>query len=313
MSDEQVLRLRDELSEACEAHEGKLHLLVDTALEDPCADWEKRPYAQILKIRHPALRKQERPYLLPLGDFGRDDAIDKSITLAMAQAARTSRDHTRGRSICGWIMFTGNAQIIADRLSRHASQIVDRKRRLFRFWDPRVMDMMEGGLEPRQNAALLAGVTGWWWLGRDLQLKALSSGSEVSGEAAGFALTEAQIRIMRWAEPINRTLDVLQDMGHDVSSPGLDGGVREALSRGERTWALESIGELVQYALCTILVHRSFDEHPEVRTRMREAQSVGCSPLSALDAFEKDDWNRIRQRIADESHRWMDVMEDGHG
>ena len=98
------LLLREQLlAAAVAAPHLELYVLVDPTLGDTLQDVPTHADRMPLPIRYRELNAEQRPYLLRLGDFGRDDAIERSVSLAVAEAMSASRERPPVRSICGWL------------------------------------------------------------------------------------------------------------------------------------------------------------------------------------------------------------------
>jgi hypothetical protein len=275
-------------------HDG-LHVLVDMVLGDPLADAATRSNAAALPIKHPDMKADHQPYLLKLGDFGRDLAIEKSLSLGLGQALRSSDELMQGRSICLWILSDANSEELALHLASQARIGVGRDMKLFRFWDPRVMDTLEHMLRPEQVNNLLGPASTCLWLNRagDFAELRVADDSSTNGALPGIRLDNHQLDLLRNVELVNRALDVLQDMGKPVVGAQLRLDLDGILAKGGREWKLQTDRELVTYAMYGYLIGAEFDQVAEVRDAMLEADNAGTSPVDALDQFDERYWQTL--------------------
>ncbi|WP_190285822.1 DUF4123 domain-containing protein [Montanilutibacter psychrotolerans] len=277
-------------------HGQSLHAVIDPVLGDPFQAETARSAAVAIAVRHPEMKAAQFPYLLPLGDFGRDDVIDRSLAASLRQAMRGDEEKPQGRSICGWVVTDAAPGVLAAHLAERARLRVGQEMKLLRFWDPRVLDLLQASLKPAQVDALLGPARSWSWLARDGSLRSIarseSAASHVS-ESNGWQFDSLQVRSLFQAEHVNRTLDVLQDMGHAVVDADLVTRVAHLIGRGAKEWGLETDRDQVTYALYGVLVGEGFDRVEDVRAAMAEAWAEGMSPIDALDRFDEQYWTRL--------------------
>ncbi|GAA3927186.1 DUF4123 domain-containing protein [Luteimonas lutimaris] len=276
----------------------RLCVLVDPVITDPLQSFSTRDNAIVLPIRHGDLKAEHRPYLLELGDFGRDEAIEESLRVAVSEVMAAESSASRGRTVCGWIL-TGNAPLkeFASHLARCASLGVAGRIRLLRYWDPRVMDALEALLTQAQKYSLLGPGTAWYWLKRNGNLQAFSveqGGVELEPATTEFWLERQQIELLAEIGYVNTALNVLQGMGRDVAclSPH---ALAQRLLAGARIWRLNSERERVMYAVYSVLAGDRFDHAPEAGAAMLAAQVRGDSVIDALDAFDDAYWQSLNQ------------------
>lgn len=292
------LRLRDALFVDLEQMEGvKLYVLVDTALHDPLDLEPARSKAVTLPISYAGLPTDRRPYIAPLGDIGRDLSLDKSLGVAIEQALREEDQREFGRSVCGWVASHAPPEILAKRLAERSIMTVAYQRRLFRYWDPRVLDLLSWILTSNQREDFFSCVSGWWWLGRDMKLESVISVESDSRWSSQVALDNEQLPLLTLAESTNRTLDVLQDMNHVPCTPRLQQCVAKAVTKALETWGLDTQEEQIRYALFAVLIGLEFDEHPLVREAMLNARRESKSPLCGLDSFTDSWWTSLKMEL----------------
>jgi hypothetical protein len=78
----------------------RLHVLVDPVLVDPLEDAPGRQQAVPLPLTGRHDDRTRHPYLLALGDIGRDEIIDRALDLDWAEATRHVERETRGSTVC---------------------------------------------------------------------------------------------------------------------------------------------------------------------------------------------------------------------
>lgn len=298
MSDFRVVDgIRKELADQLDPSDGiNLYLLVDPATSDPLATLPARTHAIPVRVRHPELSARQLPYLIKLGDLGRDEAADHSIALSLAQAARTPEMQESGRSVCGWLQSDLPIDALAVQLASCATLPIDRQLRLFRYWDPRTLDLLRELLEPHQRNALLGTVSAWWWVARDGSLRSMRN--DRAGSSVPFSPTPDQVAALRHAHILNRVLDVLQDMQHGVTAPGLATRVLDSVFGGKEKWQFESERDSVMYALYGLLVHPRFDRDTRVKQVMQQAHLEKTSAMDALGVFDDEFWGSLKERLS---------------
>jgi hypothetical protein len=277
------------------------YVLVDCALHDPLAGMPERENAIVVPVRHPDVADARRPYLLALGEFGRDRRIDETLQLACDQARRHASQRAHGRSVCGWLAASGSPHTLAWQLAKASQQMIEGHARLFRYWDPRVLDVLPGLLETSQAQALFRPVSGWWWLDRNAALRCAPlqrAGHDTGAAPAAFKLAPTQIERLRQVESVNRCLDVWQDLRHDPEAEGVRDRIARLIAAGTAKWDLQTDRDQVSYALYALLVHGGFDEDAEARAVMLAARAAGTSPIEALAQFDEAYWDRLKHRLA---------------
>ncbi|WP_454727397.1 MULTISPECIES: DUF4123 domain-containing protein [Cupriavidus] len=281
--------LRDELRNTPWAKSGhRMFVLVDPALADPFQDAPNRKMP--LPVVHENLRGAHRPYLMQCNLRG--SVFDLSVDTASQEAGRLRDDLPGARTVCGWLFTSASADRLAEHLACHASLPSSQGARLFRYWDPRVMDLMRTMLSPRQARGLMGPVLGWCWTGRDRHLRAIAGTGQDSDGHAAFQLTDEQRAWLSQAPHVNRAMDVLQDMGYDMASVD-PSHLARCICQGQRAWGFSQEHEHVTYALHCLLVHEQFDRLPEVRNAMVAETERGHSAIEALDRFGDAYWQDL--------------------
>lgn len=248
-----------------------------------------------LPVSHPELRSDLHPYLLPLGEPGRDPEVEALVKQAIAEALRRGPEKDGRRSICGWVFSDLPVQELAAQLARHTSVVVKRKRRLLRIWDPRTLDLLALLLGPEQQQTLVGPLGDWRWLGRSAEVSRLPAARGTPADS--LVLHQDQIEMLLNSEAIHQVLDVLQDLGRDASSESVGRAVLTAVRRGVARWGLTEKADLVEFALHATLIGAEFDSDEEVQSAMQKAASAGRPAVRPLAEFNEERWQQVRQRL----------------
>ncbi len=279
--------LRTELLETADAKRGeRLHILIDPIMGDPFPDLPGRKTP--LTVVHEGLREAQRPYLLRTHIQG--ELFDQSTLLATQEATRQRDDAPGVRSVCGWWFTSASTDHLAKHLARHALLPDPNGTRLLRYWDPRVMDLLQLLLDTKQHATL-TGPASLYWAGRDAHLRTLPATTNIHDAQTALQLTEEQRQFLLQAPHVNGTLDLLQDAGHDMSSIE-PLRLARSIRRGGQTWRFTTAREHITYGLYCALVDDHFDQRQEVHAAMVSAAQAGHSAIYALDQFDDTYWNR---------------------
>lgn len=294
------LRLREQLlAQALAAPHLELYALVDPTLGDTLRDVPTYAERIPLPIRYRELNAEHRPYLLRLGDFGRDDAIEKTVSVAVAEAAGASQVAPHARTICGWLQSCLPNAALASHLASHAVLSSSSGSRLLRFWDPRVMDMLATLLTSDQRARLLPQSCRMLWVGRDARLRQLDGvgrGETGRSHASHDWLDATQLALLSEAAIVNRVLDVLQDTAHDLSTI-VPGDLARCIQSGTLRWGLRSERDRVMYGVYSVLAGDGFDQRTEILEAMQRATRDGVSAITALEQFDGYDWGGNQPRL----------------
>ncbi|CAB3922156.1 MULTISPECIES: DUF4123 domain-containing protein [Achromobacter] len=287
------------LAAAARTPSSALYVLVDPTIEDPLAHAARRESAVALPLDRGRFLAGHCPYLLALGDFGRDDAIELSIAAACAAAAP---GHTH-RAVCGWIASPVAPTALARHLARMARCLVpDRADPVtLRHWDPRVAEVLAEVLSEDQLRQWLAPVQAYWRPCRAAGELAVqyerpaAAGAPQAGPAAPLVLDRAQCAVLERAGWVNQALDALAEAGHDMAEARLRERADRQVARAQARWGLETDTDIVDFALHGLLVHPHFDQHPDVRHAMATVQASGVAAVAALNDITEEQWNRVRQ------------------
>lgn len=273
------------------------YVLVDPAISDPLANCEGRHQAVSLAVRSVDMPRHFRPYLLWLGEIGRDERIDLTIRIGVEEALRATPHNGSRRSICGWIASELPPAVIVGHLVRHTRIRVRNQARTLRIWDPRTLDLVQHLLAKQAGTLLALPGCDWWWLGRDAHVKKLQASRNPESEPVGEHLNDEHIGALRLAEPLHATLNVLQDTQTDPIDDQTLRTVIGALRRASTQWGMSNPLDQVSFALHSCLVHPNFDADAEVAAAMRRAAGAGHVPTQALSSFDEQAWTAVRARL----------------
>jgi len=276
-----------------------LYVLVSPYPEDPLADAPRRAEAIPIPLPARVMEEAHRPYLLPLGDFGRDDTIDTSLDRGWADATRAGGGARGIVTTCAWLVLPmDDVQFIAHRLQDSwCRALTGLPARAYRYWDPRVLALVAEELPPALLHDVTGGAAGWWWLDRQGELQSRPPIPRASAPIDDH-LPERAARLLRHAARINQTLNMLQDSG----GPHDDTVRRQLLplvERAEETWGMRDESDIARFALYGVLISPQFDDaghYPEANAAMHAALDQGTSPLEALTQFSQEYWEG-RQRV----------------
>ena len=269
----------------------RLHVLVDPVLVDPLKTAAGRDQAIDVPLAAHADAPVRAPYLLALGDMGRDDRVDLALDLGFAEATRHPERETRGSTICAFVACPpADAARVAGALADVARRrAASRGQRLLRLWEPRVFEHLVPLLSGPALRELTADSAGWWWIGRD---GALASRREAAGDTGrGWASSDV-VDTLASIGAINGVLNALQDAA--VASDRLPptSTLLALLARARMQWGLADDFELIQFALYGVLVRADFDGDAEVRAAMAAARERGESCIDALASFDESHWEQ---------------------
>ena len=207
------------------------------------------------------------------------------------------------RSVCGWIVNPMDCSALARELGAMALVVrPDGTRWPLRFWDPRVTSHLARVLMRDQYAAMRPFLENWRSLDHEGRLV----------QAAVPALTNAVGRLplrfdsMQWralqrVEHVNAVLHMAPESDasqRQVNAKRAD----EAMQRAERR-GYSSDADLRIFAVCALMAHARFDEHPRVDEAIRLAQQNGLSVAAAIDGFDDEFWASLNDGRWLEHHR----------
>ncbi|MDH0170258.1 DUF4123 domain-containing protein [Stenotrophomonas sp. GD04145] len=264
-----------------------VHLLIDPTLADPLSLLEAEGRERVrVSISRTLMSEAHCPYLVPVREVGRDPLIDAALDRAMCEVEGNSSVPPGARSVCAFIASRVSAIEIARSLARRAAVSSGGERRLFRFWDPRVMDLLPQFISFDEIRNLVAPVERWCWIARDGRAEVLELAD--ASPASGPHRPLDPGRFMNFGR-INKVIDSLNlDSAsyRKIDCAKIDRDIRA----GERRWRLQTEYEMVSYALHRHLVGDHFDDDDEVRHLMESAVQKGDSPIVALESLSEQFW-----------------------
>ncbi|MBK0054152.1 hypothetical protein [Stenotrophomonas sp. S39] len=289
--------LRRQLIEMRERAGGALYLLVDPSLHDPFSGVESGNPRFTLPLPAARFPQGTAPYLLRAGAFGRDPVADLSLQLAIEQAGHSadSSSSTSARSMGAWIVLADdqNPMQVASALARSSQLVIQGERRTLRFWDPRVMDLLNGILDTDQHRQLLAPILSYAWMRRDLliRVQAHEPGQQdpLSPLAAQLQLSTEQVRLIQLLPDVNLVLGSLEKAGC-VHSEDYALDVARNLRAAEDRWQMQEKDDRVAFAICCGVYGDDFWADPEIVSTLSGMQGrQGCmavviNQLTATDS-----------------------------
>ncbi|UGS91083.1 hypothetical protein KOL96_08095 [Ralstonia wenshanensis] len=270
-----------------------LWVLICPQISDPLGNARRHNEAVPLPFEPDVMRPEQRPYLFPLGDFGRDDTIDFTLDLAWAEATRHPERETRGTSVCAWLVFpVEQARQVAHEMASLAKhRWPGSHARYLRLWDPRVFELLADldDAEPPVHYAPTS--NGTWWLNRAGALQHYTAPAP-NMAMADATWPETAKAMLRNSGTINAVLNALQDAEHNVVQPPLASAILSLVERASSTWSLTNELDRIIYALYGVLISPQFDQDTTVREAMLAARAQGDSPIAALAGFDAAFWER---------------------
>lgn len=269
----------------------RLHVLVDPVLVDPLKAVVGREHAIEVPLAAHAEAPVRAPYLLALGDVGRDETIELALDLGFAEATRHPERETRGSTICAFVACPpADAARIAGALADGARRrAASRQQRFLRLWDPRVFERLMPLLSGPALRELTADSAGWWWIGRD---GALASRAAVAHDGGNGWASPDVADTLASTGAINGVLNALQDAAVACDRLPSTSTILALLERARMQWGLLDDFELIQFALYGVLVRADFDGDAEVRAAMAAARKRGESCIDALASFDESHWEQ---------------------
>jgi hypothetical protein len=289
LSNAALLKLREAL-----AADGStpVVVLIDPALTDPFSQLDLAPgiRKQSLRIEYKDLDRAHQPYLLWFDSESSAEAVfNRSVGVAVFEATDAVTHESSARSICAWITpDPDQTPLSLARALAARSTLVEPggTRKLFRFFDPRVLDQMPRIMGSTSFWHWLGPVRAWHFVGREGELVTLSRLSHVD--------TEPMIDAMVWRKlerivAINKLLQQSRDWGVYSRSElpmQLDRYMEHAFQAGLLTEQDQMV-----FATCCSCISEQFFEHPvveEILARARRGESRFADAMANLDDAQLD-------------------------
>ena len=293
--------------------ESKLFVVLDPSVrraqdDEGFAEAAARCDAKFFHVlwEHPTLRPEHRPVFLsvdPQRNAG-SELLAQSLELLLADLKTIQRGGAL--RVVGWFASASSVPVLQQHLGRLAVQQIPLqgqpelgRKRLLRYFDPLVMDVLWGMLTPAQQGQCLGPIERWVYPGigpeASLVLKqALRPTDAVAtwAQAGAFGLDVAQWRALLALDVVNPALVVRGLAPTDLKKrPEALACVERLMQTGVREHA--DLIRVVEYALDK---HTNFDLHPRVTELLRSRRDrFACAALSDLS---ETDWQTICHELA---------------
>lgn len=291
--------IADAIRDSDGLHGWTTFMLIDPILGDPLGDigGEERERTS-LPINPTLMSEVHFPYLIMLGEVGRDSLIDSALERAIDEVDGRQGLVAGARSVCAFFVTKHSSKMVAKRLAESASVRVDGERRLFRFWDPRVMDLLTRFAGSDEIETLLSPAERWCWIARDGRAESLTMVAESQNSKLQLLNTERFLNFGR----INKFFDVLKSDAFAIRKIDCV-SVDRIMRKGLEKWLLQSDYEVVSYALHSILLGEGFDDDEQVRWHMDNGIREGRSPVVELEALSEVFWTALSERLGQVAYR----------
>lgn len=264
-----------------------VHLLIDPTIADPMPEFKcgERERTRI-SIDQRLMSEMHQPYLVPVREVGRDPLIEIALELSMREVEGHSSVPAGARSVCAFVACRASTNEMARSLARNAVVFLKGERRLFRFWDPRVMDLLPHFVSTDEFSCLAAPAERWCWISRDGKAETLELDEGLHSIRQAHALDPK--RFLNFGL-INQVMDALNLDSTSFRATDFT-QIDRAIQEGQERWNLQSDYEKVSYALHRQLIGENFDDESQVRLHMEGAVRDGKSPIAALESFDEQFW-----------------------
>ncbi|GKX56754.1 hypothetical protein SOASR030_28660 [Leminorella grimontii] len=246
-------------------------------LLDPCAVGEPDDiFSNVaekcpIPIYYQDMALTRRPYLLEIkDDEAGDSLLDASIRLAISETMRDRSDPSRFRCMCAWLTSSDDINLLSEKLAlKSIIKQGDGNETLFRFYDPRIMDLLLEILQPAQFSNGLYRLSGWFWLSRESKLCSYPI-SVVKTNAPVWYLTKEQKKSLSRSTWINICLDkqfIYPNVYiNKLTVSELDG----LLSYIDNNYGIDEKDDAITYAHYIMTKSRNIDNHPEIKRLLNE-------------------------------------------
>lgn len=285
-----------------------LAIFIDPTLIDkigsdlPTGDAVARYPLTALKDRFPP---DHLPYLIHIRDAERSWLlVNRSVEQAVREAHEVAHDDLRPRSVCGWIINPGDPRTMARSLGNAALVIDPAKERWpLRYWDPRTIGHLPRALAPEQYAALRPCLGNWWFLNGSFRLApATAAAPNATGKLPLHFHTEGWRALHRIGH-INEVMRMAAAWGLTPRQE-LAKRVDEAMQRAEAR-GFGSDEDMRLFAVCALVGHPRFDEHPRVAQSISKARATGQSFTAAIAEYDDEFWAGLNDG------RWLEQLQQG--
>lgn len=249
--------------------------------------------------------RDKLPYIahLPDGDRARR-MLERSIEQAVREANEIADDNLRPRSVCAWIVGAAQPYKQAHALGLAALVIRPEKQRWpLRYWDPRVIAHLPRVLTSGQYAALRPCLSNWWSLNGGCHLAPAAPSQPDAIGKLPLRFDVPQWQALERIEPINEFMRTAAAWGH-APGPELAKRVDEAMRRAQDR-GFPSEQDLRLFAVCALMGHARFDEHPRVAASIERTRFAGETFSAAIGEFEDEFWASLNDG------RWLEQLNQG--
>lgn len=285
---EELIAVRDRHGDAAST----LYAVIDPILADPFPEAAGEARAMVV-LPADKFAPGDCPYLLKLGEFGRDPRAEATIALSMQEILAQEGGDRTGRSVCGWLVLP--SEITAGQAvrayARQSQLVVGDERRTFRFWDPRTLDLARDVLTLTQINAILGPATSWSWLSRQRRLETvwIDPREDDALYTVAVQTNEEQQRLLSRLPEINLVMDSLAVAALDTT-PIKAAEVGRRLVEADVQWRLHDPRDQVSYAICCMIYGAPFTANAPIRQQLIHGLETGTpampTVLGMLDTLE---------------------------
>ncbi len=277
-----------------------LCILIDPLLSNPLSELDsiKDVPARTLGFRHDDLAIEDTPYLLQVGrEQDHERLVSDTLRLALAEQKAALLESPASRSVCAWLFVDKDDLFkLADALSRLAliaQPGSHGKRKLFRFWDPRVFQhlsrilgkqTLEGALPDRLTVQ-------WLWLEPSGQLS-----SHIFSNGHGWRPSPTEWASLVRIEDLNQCL-FLSETQERVDSSNHIVALDHSLQRATELGCSEA-ADRITYALLSMSLGGYFEDHPLMTDLFRRVARDQASLAALAEEVDQGVWDQIKNDMA---------------
>lgn len=283
-------------------------VFIDPTLIDPVADLFRADNTITicaLTILEGRFDKERLPYIAHIPDAEHSRHLMHLIVEQSVKEALDIADDTlRPRCVCGWIVDPGEPYALARSLGSAALVTTPEKERWpLRYWDPRVIGHLPRVLAPDQYAALRSCLGNWWYIDDKLHFALALPARQDARGALPLRFDPAQWHRLQRIGHINELMRLASDW-HLAPGQDLARQIDETMQRAERL-GFTGDDDLNVFAVCALIGHARFDEHPRVAQSIAKARATGLGFTAAIDEYDDDFWAGLKDG------RWLEQPQQG--
>lgn|GEM_PF-1138421 len=277
---EALIAVRDRHGDAAST----LYAVIDPILADPFPDAAGEAREGVV-LPADKFAPGDCPYLLTLGEFGRDPRAEATIALSLQETLAQQGGDRAGRSVCGWLVLPAGIPVeqAVRAYARQSQLVVGGERRTFRFWDPRTLDLARDVLTPTQLNAILGPAASWSWLSRQRRLETVWIDPREHDALYTVAIqtNEEQQRLLSRLPEINLVMDSLTVAALDTTPiKAIEVGRR--LVEADVQWRLHDPRDQVSYAICCMIYGAPFTANAPIRLQLIHGLETGTPAMPAV-------------------------------